>query len=83
MTKLVFSWEPSAELVSTSTPPARRKTEAQLRRMQHVDRLLYYISHPVSEREREARFEREMKGLDEMTWADQQEPPEDGEDHFR
>ena len=64
-------------------PRPRRKSEAQLRAMSHTDRLLYEIEHPLSDRERQEKFEREMRGLDEMSWADAQEGPEEGEDHFR
>ena len=82
VTKLVFSWDISPR-VGTSIPPKRRETEAELARMKPEDRILYLIEHPLSAAEREARFEREMKGLDELSWADQQEPPEEGESHFR
>ena len=75
MEKMVASW----------TPPPRRKTKAELAQMSHDARLMYEIfeAPQLTEHEQQAALERELKGLDEMTWADQQEGPIDDKDWQR
>jgi len=75
---------PPGKLVGTWEPRPRPKTKAELAAMSHEDRLMYQIFGPrPSEREREASLEREMRGLSELEWADQQEGPISDEDYMR
>ena len=64
-------------LANSWGPPPRRKTEAELRRMDHVDRLLYERhAPPLSEQEKCEALEREDlrhrlgMGDDELSWQD-------------
>ena len=65
------------QMVSTLPIPERRKTPDQLRRMDHVDRLLYERhAPPLSEQEKCEALEREDlrhrlgMGDDELSWQD-------------
>ena len=70
-------------LANSWGPPPRRKTEAELRRMDHVDRLLYEANHPLTDAEKQAQLEdedmRHRLGLTgEFTnWSDRDIPPPD------
>ena len=74
-------------LVSSTDPPKRRKTEYELRRMSHEQRLWYEIQNPKTEAEREQEFLREGAVLagDETYTGDYHDdgPEPDDKDHWK
>lgn len=48
-----------ARMVSSTTLPERRKSEAELRAMAIEDRLIYEMHHPLTDQEKQEALERE------------------------